>query len=132
MQKQAIPPDATPEQRATIEADNAFADKARGIISAVLTAEDTPAIRAELAGATVLAHRFKAQIDTLTKQVEALKKDSEELGRVKKASSTSRARQSVSAPSSAPVRTNGPQVVFAPTPESTLDSLLDEAEKNRR
>ena len=64
------PPDATPGAARATEADNALPTR-RNIITRCSPRKTSPAIRAELAGATAL-HRFKAQIDTLpTKQVEA-------------------------------------------------------------
>jgi hypothetical protein len=127
MEKKQVPVDATPEVRARIEADNQFSDRARQIAANVLAADDSAEVRAELATAAVLAHHFKAQLDALTAENATLRKASEELAKIKKASSSSRARTSTGLSA---VPSKAAQSHY-PTSDEALDALLDEAEKGR-
>lgn len=124
---QQIPPSAKPEEKARIEAANKIAKEANEVIQNALK-DDSPETFAELAVGTALAHKFKAERDSLNKEKTTweterktlqaeLTKVKAELDGIKKASRTH--RQSSTTP---------PPVVadpFAVSGGDALDKLRD-------
>jgi hypothetical protein len=122
-----VPAEASPEVKSQIEADKAFAARAREMVKAGLSAAESPNLRAELVTGTILAHRFKLENDALHRRIAALEKDSAELAKVRKSSSVSGARKSAGAVGSTSAPKSGP--VFGATSEEALDKLFEEADK---
>lgn len=83
--KAEIASSTPPEEKKRLEAANQAVDKYTKLFNDVI-ADETPAAKAEAAYGIVLAHHFKAQVDTLSAQ---LKKATDELGEIKKRSGVS-------------------------------------------
>jgi hypothetical protein len=68
--QKAVPANATPEQKAAIEADNKFAGEAQGLLKEYLS-DRTPVRYAELAVCALIAHRQKAELATVQQRLTA-------------------------------------------------------------
>lgn len=84
MKNQEVPAGATAEQKAAIEQANKIAEGANKDLARFIS-DRSPQRIAELAVGTLLAHRFKAEVDILTKQLaESTKISTENLTKITK------------------------------------------------
>lgn len=84
LKSQEIPAGATAEQRAAVEQANKIAEAGNSDLTRFIS-ERSPQRLAELAVGTLLAHRFKAQFDLVSKQLaEATKGHTEALSKITK------------------------------------------------
>jgi hypothetical protein len=74
--EKAIPANATPEQKAAIEADNQIARESSARLKEFLS-DRSPSRFAELAVGTVVAYRHKAALDIAQKRLDSIGKDTE-------------------------------------------------------
>lgn len=118
MKPKAIPAGASVEQRKQIEADNA-AVKTHNDRLKVLLADNSPEMRGTMIASTLLAYQFKGLVETYKTRAETAEA---ELGRVKKATNTSKANKSAPTSDSIPK----PKTSQFESGESALDRFHKE------
>ena len=107
--KLEVPANTPPEQRKRIEATNQQREKLRALYEEVVN-DETPLAKAEAAFGLVLAHQFKAELDTTKAELAAAKK---ELEGIKKRSGIADKGRLVNVPSDSASRKVNPFEVDA-------------------
>jgi hypothetical protein len=119
LNKKEIPVNATDDQKKEFEAHNTFVESQNSRLKAIL-ADRSPRMFGTLAASTLLAYRFKHEVELLRPEVIALRA---RLAKIRKSSSTAAAAGGAAAPGSAPKQSK-----LIMRGEEALDQLKNEAE----